>query len=307
MTTLTRQASPYLCVGAVSRRVVEEAACLGVTQIVASRRQVDIDGGYVGLDQYELVDLVRSLSRSLTRVVRDHGGPNRGARPDADDGVTSLEVDVDAGFDGLHLDVCEIPRADQVEILNALVDRFTGRAWLEVGGEHEDHNWNLHLLESIPHHRERIDTLVMGAGTHIFNDRQVGHVDPALFRRTTTAKAIHGVTRTKLHNADWLGYAEWSNLASAVDLINVAPEVAQVEVDAILTCLGRAAAHRLLNVAYDSGAWRRWFEDDQGDWFEHARCAVRYVLNTHVADELGLGDEDDKWIRRCIREHIVAL
>lgn len=300
----------HVAIGAVSRRVVEEAARLKVPQIVASRRQVDIDGGYTGMDQRELVRVVKKMSH-MTSVIRDHGGPNRGAMPD--DGIESLDADVAAGFHGLHLDVCDVEYSRQLETLRTLVARYADETmWLEVGGEHDTQDWNIRLLRAATNVTANIDTVVLGAGTFVFNDRQVGMTDPgALFDLVTAARAVLPDVMTKLHNADWLGYAARRQIAEQVDFVNVAPEIAQVEVDALLLVLGRQDAHDLMRFAYDSGAWRRWFHDDQGTWFERARCAVRYVMTDDRwrldGSAPGLSTDDDAWVRRCIREHIIAL
>ena len=111
-----------LAVGAVSRRVVEEAAKLQVHQIVASRAQVNETGGYTGMTSRELVEIVKQQGNGKTEVVRDHGGPLQSGFND--DGIESLQDDVNAGFDGLHLDVCKLPRADQPKTLRALIKQF---------------------------------------------------------------------------------------------------------------------------------------------------------------------------------------
>lgn len=293
-----------LCVGAVSVRVIEEAAKLGVAQVVASRRQVDTGGGYTGLDQAELVSLVRSCSRS-TEVVRDHGGPLQG--PEEDDGVASLEADVTAGFDALHLDVCKLPSSVQHQALAELIGRFGDRVAFEVGGEHDDFSHNDSLfgvavsLDALP------ETVVIDTGAFIMNDRQVGCLrSKARIRQLTRTYRDAGV-KLKMHNADWAP-ARWDYARDDVlDYYNIAPEFALVETDACLRVLSLADGDDLLQLAYDSGAWARWFDPTEGTWDDRARCAVRYVMELPEVRELLTFDEKgETYVRGRVRAALAA-
>lgn len=294
-----------LCVGAVSRRVVEEAARLNVHQIVASRRQVDVGGGYTGLDQYGLVNLVRDLgSRSL--VVRDHGGPNQG--PEPDDGLDSLRADIAAGFDAVHLDVCKVDRDLQEETLLALV-RATEPTPYELGGEHDEQAWTNRLHRYLAGRDCRPPTaVVLDTGAHIWADRQRGPVhmpgDPVMQITADTLHA-HGIA-TKAHNFDWIGGRE--RYDHVVDIYNLAPELALVEIDAWLTVLDRDAARDLLYMGYLSDAWRRWFGPEEGTYIERARCGVRYVLETDEARKTlaTVPDGGEDYVRGAICDAILC-
>lgn len=294
-----------LCVGAVSRRVVEEAADLDVHQIVASRRQVDVGGGYTGLDQESLVKEVRDRS-FVTRIVRDHGGPNQG--PNEDDGLDSLRADVAAGFDAVHLDVCKVDRDLQEETLLALVDAV-GDTPYELGGEHEEQHWNDRLLRAVKRADRRLPAyVVVDTGAHIWADRQCGLLRDSRYPTLVVTKheAERRGIRTKAHNFDWVGGRE--RYARVVDAYNLAPEIAQVEIDAWLAVLSPEASRNLLTIAYRSKQWRRWFNEakNEGTWFERARCAVRYVLEApEVKDVLATASYGQEgWVRARIRDAI---
>jgi len=280
-----------LCVGAVSRRVVEMAILEGVHQIVASRAQVEDDHGYTGLTRQQLVDMA-----CPTKIVRDHGGPMQGQAPD--DGVESLERDIDAGFSALHLDVSKLPRHSQPDELRKLLERFGHRIPVEVGGEHDA--WShTEVLEDIAHRTiSRPFTLVIDSGGHIHADRQVGFIEKppviAARRRCTLGKW----RTTKAHNADWILPSIRKQFA---DFYNIAPEIALVETDALLMCLSRSDAYMLLEAAYTSGKWRRWFNKDEGTVYERARCAIRYIVSTYP---LNLTSADEDLIRERIRDAI---
>jgi len=282
-----------LCVGAVSRRVVEEAAKLQVHQIVASRRQVDIGGGYTGLDQWSLVRLVRELSDGKTQVVRDHGGPWQGAVHD--DGIDSLDADVKAGFDGLHLDVCKLPSNEQEKRLGELVDRYSRHSvTIEIGGEHDTQEWNERLLEAS---RIEPNFLVIGFNSFVWADRQIGRPLPLDEVKKISERYSF---RTKIHNADWLGYRR--EYGDAVGAYNIAPEFARVEIDALLTVLPFGTARSLLTRAYGSEKWGRWFNTDEGTWDERARCALRYIINDVNVE---LTSDMEEYVRSSIRDALI--
>lgn len=298
-----------LCVGAVSRRVIEEAARLNVAQIVASRRQVDIGGGYTGLDQRQLVELVRSFG-GTTKVVRDHGGPNQGA--EEDDGVASLTEDLAADFDGLHLDVCQLPLNEQEEALGELAALFAPYVDYEVGGEHThlQQNWRLfqaavRRTDVVPH------TVVINAGAHIHEDRQCGSLNAFTISDESVPYVLgYPGVKTKLHNMDWVGRRH-TYIKSRVDFYNIAPEFAEVEIDALLHILPFSVGDWLLQYAHDSRAWERWFtsnvDEVEGTWDRRARCAVRYVLeHPDVKSLIKLNDEQERVVRGRISDAILA-
>ena len=141
-----------LCVGAASRRVVEEAARLRVCQVVASRRQAgEFTPGYTGHTSATLVQAVKDLSGGATLVVRDHGGPYQNGDED-DDWTAAFDADVDAGFDVLHLDVSLLPRGEQPAELARLCRRYGGRIAVEVGGERDPQEHLGMLLETALQH-----------------------------------------------------------------------------------------------------------------------------------------------------------
>lgn len=291
-----------LGVGAVSRRVVEEAARMRVPQVVASRRQVDVGGGYTGMDQHELVKVVAKLSGGATEVVRDHGGP---LTDDDDTYVDSFEADANAGFDVLHIDVCNVGNVHRkTDILRSMVKRYADNFVIEVGDERGSWVANKYLMiEAMG--ASRVDTVVVPFGGHIHADRQCGYLcwPETAVSYVNTCHEL-GV-KTKAHNMDFVGRR---HRYAKVDYLNVAPEVALAETDAWLQVMPPLDSGALLEYAYASRAWERWFDDDQeGTWSERARCAVRYVLeDPYVKVLLAPYDVQEDFVRGAIRDAIRA-
>lgn len=302
-----------LAVGATSRRLVEVAASLGVHQIVASHAQVRTRGGYTGMDQTELVALVRGANAAArqpnrTEVVRDHGHI-----------AAQLDADLDAGFDGLHLDVEPFADADRDDVLLKLGRRYAGgSAYVELGGEHVEHDRNVELLRLwYDAGLGPVRNFVLNVGTRTWADRQCGQLGapPAYAEQERLDVARLGLgyghvpAELKLHNCDWIAYAELTRYAGAVAVFNVAPELGRLETDAILALKSPVEREQLLDFAYRSGAWRRWYNAGEGTTDDRARCALRYlqVDDATIARALfELSDDDESYVRGVLREWIAV-
>lgn len=283
-----------LCVGATSRLVVEETAKLKIPQIVASRRQVDEHGGYIGMTPAELVEVAHRLSDGETKVIRDHGGPFQNGDPN-DDWVRAFDIDVEAGFDGLHIDVIKLPREEQQAELRRLIERYADNVnTIEVGGERDEQGW-LQLLVDTALAADLVpDYAVLDLGGHAWADRQQG-----MFRSVEWVAGVteryhrHGI-KTKAHNADW--YGGMHKYDDVLDSFNVAPEFGVIETDAWLRALPFDRMQKLLNEAYASNRWTRWFGPGEGSIFERARCALRYIWDD-VADPEWTGSDMERYVR----------
>ena len=288
-----------LCVGAASRRVVEEAARLRVCQIVASRRQAgEFTPGYTGYTSASLVQAVKELSGGVTQVVRDHGGPYQNGNKD-DDWTAAFDADTDAGFDILHLDVSALPAGEQPAELTRLCQRYAGRTAVEVGGERDTQEHLNMLLETAL--KACIPVAAIAAlGGHIHADRQCGHLIPAARAVAIEAAYADRHVAVKAHNLDWLGGRQSYPLAG---FYNVAPEFGNTEIDAWLRVLPHDQGQRILDSAYRSGAWRRWFTGTEGTPLERARAALRYRLQTPGVTRV-LTAHDDTHVREAIRDAI---
>lgn len=266
-----------LCVGVTSRLVAEEAAKLGVAQIIASRRQVNASGGYTGLTQRDLVELVKTFGNGKTEVIRDHGGPYQNGNP-ADDWMAELDEDARAGFSGLHLDVSKLSRHEQVAELQRLVNRYapSGALSIQIGGERDDQAHLFALLAATLAAGARPSHCVIALGGHASADRQCGEmISPPEARHITRAYRSLGV-KSVAHNMDFCDRDKYSEV---VDAVNVAPEYGVIEMDAWLRAVPRHMTAELLDAGYNSQRWMRWFgmPGRLGTRFERARCGLRYI------------------------------
>jgi hypothetical protein len=255
--------------------VVEEAAKLGVAQIIASRRQVNAGGGYTGLTQRDLVKTVQDINPTV-KIIRDHGGPYQNGDPH-DNWVRELDEDERAGFDGLHLDVSTLPRDDQVKELQRLVNRYatSGVTSIQIGGERDSQAWLFVLLAATLAAGAHPSHCVTALGGHVHADRQCGELLSVPEARHVTLMYHALGVKTVAHNTDFCDRGKYS---SAVDAMNVAPEFGVIETDAWLRAAGPDVASELLKSGYESQRWLRWFgAGSRGTRFERARCGLRYI------------------------------
>lgn len=289
--------TPYACIGAVTRRVVEEAAKLGAYQIVASRRQCDQDGGYLEWNQAELVEVVGRLSNGMTEVVRDHGGPK--GMDDASF-LVSLQRDYEAGFDVLHIDVCKYTREDQPTLLRLILNALPAGVPVEIGGERETNEWNNYLLDIAASRGANVAAVVAACGGHIWNDQQIGSVPDDLADQIAEFRLPSG-TALKAHNCDWL----WGRGDLPVHELNIAPEFSLIETYAWKDVMSGTDWVDLMRLGYQGNGWRNWFANGEGSLEQRAVCGIRYILETDEARGIiSRYEHREDYVRAQIREAI---
>jgi hypothetical protein len=89
----------------------------------------------------------------------------------------------------------------------------------------------------------------------------------------------------KAHNVDYLPTAVVGRLvACGADAINVAPELGVAESTAFVTAAARLGLRRerdaFMRLAYDSGAWRKWFDSCAATDDQRSLAAGHYVFST---------------------------
>ena len=267
-----------LGIGPMSRNcinsVVEYANKHDVSlMLIASRRQIecrDYGPGYV--ENYTTDEFARYVKnidvKGKVLLCRDHGGPYQGYEEQdihPDDALQrslhSFKMDVEAGFDLIHVDCC-FHRGDvreaTVEILrevNTFANNRNRQVLFEVGTEEnvgvssdpDKFNEELEFITNIVQ-----PTFVVGqSGSLIKEVFQVGHFDYPSVQQLTTIAHEHNVL-FKEHNADYLDAMALSmRSAAGVDAINVAPEFGTLETKFVTT------KANLLGLQTELGDFRR--------------------------------------------------
>lgn len=330
-----------LCIGAVSKNVVhaaiEVAYDLSVPiDIIASRRQVDTDGGYVeGWTQYDLVNFVKERDAGdRIRVCRDHGGPNQGtmqcgARSDA---LDSFSHDIRAGFQQLHIDVSAAFKSSRraTDEIAWYVDTLSkAGARFEIGAEQQTGRWQSsarsarRMLEYLYEQEllKFVDFVVVQTGAQVVELRNMLTVHDAHDRGVDAAVDLcneFGIG-LKEHNGDYLTaqqlrYRKHTRVAG----VNIAPEYGVVETCGLLyECKARNRndiANEFLGIAYRSQKWKKWMAPaSTASTLDRSVIAGHYVFSDPRVVELKaeLGEDIDEalrgWVRKRIQRHVEEL
>ncbi|MFQ5513198.1 MAG: class II D-tagatose-bisphosphate aldolase non-catalytic subunit [Myxococcota bacterium] len=259
----------------------------------------ELGGGYVeGWTTESFVSHVRSLAPSPVLLARDHGGPwqhaaERALGMELDEAMrrakTSYAADIEAGFDLVHIDASHDPSGsasvDQLldrvfelyEFCHATARRQGRELLFEVGtdeqsAEFQDPGELEYVLtsvnrfcasESLP----RPTFVVVQTGTRVLETENVGGLRVSTFPRLRRLLELCRAHRIwlKEHNADYLPRSALrGHPRVGIDAVNIAPELGVVETRAFLRLLRchslGALAERFLELAYDSGCWRKWLK-----------------------------------------------
>lgn len=290
---------------------------------IASRNQVDADkfgAGYVsGWDQHRFVKAIKDMAEKigyegLYYVCRDHGGPwqrdeERRAKLPVDEamalGLESYFVDLDAGFDLLHIDPTKDPDfaegtvpmdivLDRTVTLIEKVEEYRKAHNMPVIGYEvgtEETNGGLTGVDAFEVFIKRLcemlkaknlptpNFIVGQTGTLTRLTENVGHYSTENAAKLAKLSAEYGM-ELKEHNGDYLpDDILLMHPALKVSSSNVAPEFGTVETRAYLLLaemeerlagLGliektSGLADVLRRAAVETGRWRKWMIGDQAN------------------------------------------
>ena len=337
MAHLEAEGSTLLGVGPMSKAGVDAAIELGrehrvPVMLIASRRQIECDAqgsGYVnGWSTEAFARYVRDRDPGgWVLLCRDHGGPWQSYREveermDLAEAMASaqrsLEVDLEAGFDVLHLDPSIPPPKGQEPlgkgaVLEMLFELYHGvqaanrDVLIEVGTEEQ--NGGLNEAEELDEFLRRLRQFtdaygypmptfcVAQTGTLVKETRNVGLVGTAheedMARRT---RALVSVARThgiyvKEHNGDYLSDAILGQRPQmGIGATNIAPEYGVAETRFLLELTGSLGLVQVedefLEQAYQTGKWKKWMvPGSEASDRDRAIIAGHYVFGTPAFQE----------------------
>jgi tagatose-1,6-bisphosphate aldolase non-catalytic subunit AgaZ/GatZ len=231
--------------------------------------------------------------------------------------LASLLVDIEAGMDLLHLDTSREGEreADFDSAMRRLLalygecqefaQKSGRRVAFEVGLERQGRDADDPrgfrrklecIVDGLAEDALPLPTFVVAqTGTRVVASENRGALvdEPAAVGVAVSKLAEacweHGLA-LKVHNADYLPKpALRALLANGADAINIAPEFGVIETREFLALLDRLGLAKqredFLRLAHESGAWRKWFEDDGTD-LERSVVAGHYVFATDEFREI---------------------
>ena len=309
--------STLLGVGPMSKNCVDSVIEISNYEkvpimLIASRRQIDSEdfgGGYVNnWSTEEFSKYVMNEDKlGQTYLARDHGGPwqndlerigSFGLRRAMESAKLSFKVDIDAGFQILHLDPSidihgSLSVEDSLERLFELYDfccnyaRKKGKEIIyEIGTEEQSGSTNSQeelkfTLSKVNEFCEKNKYpkptfVVVQTGTKVKELRNIGSFDTPFRVKNEIPPEIqipqminicnqHKILM-KEHNADYLSSEVLSwHPRLGIHAANVAPEFGVAESKAFLEILERSdlkdIANQFLEISYESGKWKKWMTE----------------------------------------------
>jgi len=238
---------PRLFVGPMSKEIVdiviEYSLEKNVLGLIPSRRQIENTGGYVNnwtTDQFS--SYVKSKNKDVL-LVRDHGGPGQGQLPD--DGLLSLNSDIESNFNILHIDPWKECNSleEGIDKTLTLIEHClekNEKTLFEVGTEEaifsytdKDLDKFLGALKSRMGDKfHNIKYAVIQSGVRISGVQNIGNFDEDRLEKMVKVVKKYDLL-SKEHNGDYLAKDQIETRAKVgLDSINIAPEfgVAQTRV-----------------------------------------------------------------------------
>lgn len=244
--------------------------------IIASKNQVDYNGGYVNnWTTEQFMNFVREMRGTYpnanVKICRDHCGPGFNGIHDLQDSYKTIETDVKNGFDLIHIDFCHFKgtKEQQFEETKKAIEycyKLNPRIMIEVGtDENMGTNFgpmNLHEIE-----REinffssfcKPEFYVVQTGSLVMEINQIGNFNSGFISNISPILKSKGI-KMKEHNADYLSKGEIEMRRGIVDAMNIAPQLGVIQTATVLKkCLTYGVNFTdFLNEVYEKGKWKKW-------------------------------------------------
>ena len=237
--------------------------------LIASRRQIDIDGGYV--NNWTTIDFTNYVRERTSNILlcRDHGGPGQGNT--LDDGIDSILNDVQV-MDIVHIDPWKKYQfKDALEYTIKIIEegyKINKNCLYEVGTEQAIYNMNPFVFETfikalhkrLPDKFHNIVYGVIQSGTSLEAGNNTGNYSKEnLTDMINTCRSFS--IMSKEHNGDYLTASlikQKFNLG--LSAINIAPELANLETKQILKKI--INIDKWFDLVIADGRWKKWFNSD---------------------------------------------
>lgn len=239
--------------------------------LIASRRQIDCDGGYV--NKWTTATFAKYVKERDDRILicRDHGGIGQGSKQD--DGIVSLMEDAKY-MDIIHIDPWKKLNYDaSVDYTIRMMEKclsINSKCFFEIGTEESIYTLTPYALDGFlntidgkrPALLSKIKYAVIQAGTSLKNGINTGNYDEQRMKLMCDMCLKYGVM-SKEHNGDYqtpdmIKY----KLSSGLSAINIAPEIAHIETKILLNELSPSSISEWFDLCINDGNWKKWFSDD---------------------------------------------
>lgn len=283
---------PKLFLGPMTLNTVQAVIdCDLPIALIPSRRQVEYDGGYTGLDTKTLYQLTRG---SKVLLCRDHAGPGQGAF--LDDGLESLKEDAKY-MDLIHIDPWKETESliEAIEATANLIKyclKLNSKLKFEVGTEQAIKEYSpkeldfflksLRTLLGDAYTAVEYAVVQSGTGLDLPGRKNTRTFQAAKLEEFLSVCRTNNV-KSKEHNGDYLvdNFGIATRFSLGLDAINIAPELGQLETEYYLYQIGsnKELFQRFHSICVSSGKWTKWVDREVSS-HELILTAGHYVVNT---------------------------
>lgn len=241
--------------------------------LIASRSQVDYGGGYVNkwttLQYMRFIKKMRvKYPRADVRICRDHCGPGFNNNFTIQDVYKTIEADILAGFDLIHIDFClfDAPKGKQLDAAKKAIlyaQKLKPTILFEIG---TDVNSNelldiKNLKNNISFFKEFCtpEYYVIQTGSLVKEINQEGRFNPRYVKKVQSILKKNKL-KLKEHNADYLSSAQLKHRRGLVDGMNIAPQLGVIQTQFVLAqCLTYGIdISNFLDEVYAGEKWKKW-------------------------------------------------
>ena len=264
-------------IGPVSKNIVDTIIDFSIKEnykigIIASRRQIDWNGGYVNNWKTETF-IEYLIDRKNMIIERDHGGIAQGNYHD--NGTISFYVDAKR-FDIIHIDPWNHYKnnlegginetIDNIKFINSINDNCL----FEVGTEEsicyfDDIKLDFMLDKLKNKLGELFNKIVYCAiqsGTNLKGIKNTGTFDQNRLKKMLNVCDKYGLL-SKEHNGDYLNLNDIkTRFDIGLSAMNIAPEFGVFETNILLENMTEEQKDKFFNICYESNKWRKWVDLD---------------------------------------------
>jgi len=274
-----KKAISKLGVGPLSEEIIEAAFRFSFENktslmLIASKNQIDWDGGYVNnWNTEEYIKFVGSMRQKYpdakTYICRDHCGPGFNGNFDLEDVYHTIEDDVKHNFDLIHVDFCHYKgRYKQIlsesrRIIEYII-KLNPQILIEIGTEENSDGKIMDLKKA----KKELDFFAgffkpyfyaRKTGSLIKEVRQYGSFKKEYVIKLKKIADEYGIF-IKEHNGDYLTAEEIKLRRGIVGALNVAPQYGVIQTKLTLQ---KCATYGIdyssfLEISYKSNKWRKW-------------------------------------------------
>lgn len=318
---------PNFFIGPMTQNVID--ACIEFSNetncklgFIASRRQIDENGGYVGYRTEDFIKYVKYKTNNIL-VCRDHSGPLQGQlsnSPRVYD-KDSLETDALNGMDIIHIDPWKLYNKYEEglnETINEIffVNYVNKKVRFEIGTEEAIRRFETDefykLLRDLKFNLgnifDNIQYAVIQSGTRLFGTKNVGSFDNERLKEMIDICKSFNIL-SKEHNGDYLSNAGIKyRFDNDLDAINIAPEFGVIETKIILQHANDKQFFQIYNVCFEGGKWKKWLNNGFGFDFDSRKKELIEVCghyhNKQLKEIIGI---DDNIIKTALKEKLKDL